>query len=74
MKSIFKIPIAATPAADPIINTGPSCTSTVSQELPEHTVYCIKPASVISYIPIAPATNGTLSTIEERSPIIMLMT
>ena len=33
-----------------------------------------KPLDSIGYIPIAPATNGTLSTIAESNPIIILIT
>ena len=70
IKSIFKIPITATPAADPIIKTDPPVPAQYarnSQNMPS-TAYI--PVSVTGYIPIAPATSGTLSTIAESNPII----
>ncbi len=72
IKSIFRIPITATPAADPIINTEPPVPAQYAKNSQNIPSAAYIPASAIGYIPIAPATNGTLSTIEDRRPIITL--
>ena len=63
-KLIFSIPIATTPAADPIINILPPVPA-------EYAIKCHKGSS-IGYsvnIPKLAATNGTLSMIAEPKPI-----
>ena len=73
MKSIFKIPITATPAADPIIKTDPPVPAQYAKNSQNIPSIAYIPDSAIGYIPIAPATRGTLSTIEDNKPIITLI-
>ena len=62
MKLIFSIPIAATPAAEPMISIDPPVPA-------EKAIKCYSLASMASvYIPIDAATKGTLSMIAERTP------
>ena len=64
-KDIFSIPIATTPAADPIINILPPVPAAKA-------IKCHSGASVAIFgnIPILAATKGTLSTIADAPPRI----
>ena len=60
--SIFSIPIATTPAADPITNTLPPVPA-------EYAIKCHRESSIgWENIPIEAATNGTLSITAEPRP------
>ena len=62
IKSIRSIPMAATPAAEPIINMLPPVPA-------EYAMKCHNIESIgESYIPIEAATNGTLSIMAEKTP------
>ena len=64
-KSIFSIPMAATPAADPMISKLPPVPA-------EKAMKCQIEASIPSWnIPIAAATKGTLSMTAEAKPKII---
>ena len=64
IKSIFSIPIATTPAADPIITILPPVPAAYA--IPCHSGLSIDSPN----IPIEAATNGTLSIAAERKPKI----
>src|SRR5665811_89733 len=65
-KVILSIPIAATPAAEPIIRALPPVPAQYARNSQKKwsVGYCTK-----SYIPCVAATKGTLSTTEESNPI-----
>lgn len=75
-------PIKITPAADPITKILPPTPAQYArkcQKVPSTTKFCIKAAldavvmvagSITGYIPMAAATNGTLSTMEDKMPIV----
>ena len=82
IKSIFSIPITATPAAEPIMSKLPPVPAQYakpSQNAPSWTKKCNEgsasacAASAIGYIPIEAATKGTLSIIEDNTPMIRLI-
>ena len=65
-KSIFSIPIAATPAAEPMMSKLPPVPA-------EKAIKCHREASNGSWnIPIAAATSGTLSITAEAKPRIII--
>ena len=74
MKSIFSIPITATPAAEPMINKLPPVPAQYARPSQNAPSTINAPVASIGYIPIAAATNGTLSMIDESTPITMLIT
>ena len=62
IKSILSIPIAATPAAEPIINIEPPVPA-------EKAMKCHRLSSIGAvYMPIVAATNGTLSIYADKKP------
>ena len=73
MKFILKIPITATPAADPITNKLPPVPAQYAKNSQKTPSTAKSPVALISYIPIAPATKGTLSKIADKNPMNILM-
>ena len=69
MKFILKIPITATPAADPITNKLPPVPAQYAKNSQKTPSTAKSPVALISYIPIAPATKGTLSKIADKNPM-----
>lgn len=73
-KLIFSIPIAMTPDAEPIMSIEPPTPAQNdinSQKVPSHMKFAAYPAASglsMGYMPIAAATNGTLSTMAESTP------
>ena len=66
IKSIRSIPMAATPAALPMINILPPVPA-------EKAIKCQSCASIGSlYIPMVAATRGTLSIMADKKPIMMI--
>ena len=66
---IFSNPITTTPAALPIIKIEPPTPAQYAKSCQKMPSTAISPVGATGYIPIQPATKGTLSTILEMTPI-----
>lgn len=67
-KSIFSSPIAATPAAEPMIKMLPPVPAQKAKNVHKELSigYCSR-----LYMPCVAATSGTLSTMEDKIPIVI---
>ena len=69
-KVIFSIPMVTTPAAEPMMSIEPPTQAQYANNCQKIPSVAMSPVGIIGYIFIAPATRGTLSTMDDRTPMI----